>query len=59
MIAFITDDMVDAIGVSGTPSQVADRLLSRNDFADRTAPVLYNETDPDAVTEIVRRFKSR
>jgi probable F420-dependent oxidoreductase len=58
MMAFVTDDMLDVIGVSGTPAQVADKIRSRNDFADRTAPVLYNETDPEAVTEIVRKLKS-
>jgi probable F420-dependent oxidoreductase len=57
MIGFVTDDMVDAIGVSGTPSQVATRVRARNDFADRTTLVLYNETDPEAVTDIVRGIK--
>jgi probable F420-dependent oxidoreductase len=58
MLPFITDDMLNLIGVSGTPSQVADKIRSRNDFADRTAPVLYNETEPEAVTEILRKLKS-
>ena len=57
MVGFVTDDMIDAIGVSGTPSQVAARVRARNDFADRTTLVLYNETDPEAVTDIVRGIK--
>jgi hypothetical protein len=57
MVGFVTDDMIDAIGVSGTPSQVAGRVRARNDFADRTTLVLYNETEPEAVTDIVRGIK--
>jgi probable F420-dependent oxidoreductase len=59
MIGFVTDDMLDAIGVSGTPSQVAARVRARNDFADRTTLVLYNETAPEAVTDIVRGIKGK
>jgi hypothetical protein len=54
MMALISDDMLDVIGVSGTPGQVARRLRERNSFADRTALVLYNETEPEAVADIVR-----
>lgn len=54
MMALITDDMLDVIGVSGTPIQVARRLRERNIFADRTALVLYNETEPEAAADIVR-----
>src|SRR5262249_17348545 len=54
MMALISDEMLDVIGVSGTPAQVAARLRERNDFAERTTLVLYNETDPDAVVDIVR-----
>jgi probable F420-dependent oxidoreductase len=54
MMALITDDMLDVVGVSGTPAQVARRLRERNDFADRTNLVLYNETEPEAVVDVVR-----
>ncbi len=57
MVDLVTEDMLDAIGVSGTPGQVARRLRERNDFAQRTALVLYNEADPDAVVDIVRGLK--
>lgn len=53
MLAYITDDMLDGIGVSGTPAQVAAELVNRYDFADRLTLVLYNEASPDAVTDIV------
>ncbi|MDG2306962.1 MAG: TIGR03617 family F420-dependent LLM class oxidoreductase [Candidatus Binatia bacterium] len=54
MPALITDEMVDAIGVSGKPSEVGHKLRERNDFAQRTTMILYNETDPEAVADIVR-----
>jgi probable F420-dependent oxidoreductase len=54
MVDLVTDEMLDTIGVSGTPADVTRRLLARCDFADRVSPVLYNETDPDAVVDIVR-----
>ena len=59
MIARIDDDLFDAIGVSGTPSEVGARLRERNDFADRTTLVLYNETDPDAVTDVIAAASGR
>ena len=49
--------MLDTIGVSGTPAEVGRRLRARNDFADRTSLVLYNETEPDAVTDVVRGLR--
>ena len=58
MMAKVTDEMLDVIGVSGTPAQVAARLVQRNDFADRTSLVLYNETEPDAVVDIVRGVRA-
>jgi len=46
-------DMIDAIGVSGRPSEIAAKLRARNDFAQRVTLVLYNQAGPDAVTDIV------
>jgi probable F420-dependent oxidoreductase len=54
MIGFVSDEMLDAFGVSGTPDQVAKKIRRRNDFADRVTMVLYNEAGPEAVTDIVR-----
>jgi probable F420-dependent oxidoreductase len=54
----ITDEMLDVVGVSGTPAQVAARLVERNRFAGRTSMVLYNETEPEAVVDIVRGIRS-
>jgi probable F420-dependent oxidoreductase len=57
MIGFVSDEMLDAFGVSGTPSQVASRIRQRNDFADRVTMVLYNEAGARAVTDIVRAIR--
>ena len=57
MIDLVTDEMLDVVGVSGTPAAVAARLRARNDFADRVTLVLYNETDPDAVVDVVRALR--
>lgn len=57
MIGLVTDEMLDVIGVSGTPRAVGRALRRRNDFAQRTSLVLYNETEPDAVADVVRGFK--
>jgi len=55
MMALVSDDMLDTIGVSGTPAEVGRKLLERNaPFADRTMLTLYDETgDPDALAEVV------
>jgi probable F420-dependent oxidoreductase len=58
MMARVSDEMLDVIGVSGTPAAVASRIAQRNDFADRTSLVLYNETDPEAVVDIVRGIRA-
>jgi probable F420-dependent oxidoreductase len=57
MMALVGDDMLDAIGVSGRPAEVGRRLRARNAWADRTSLVLYNETGPEAVVDLVRAFK--
>ena len=57
MPALITDEIVDAIGVCGSPSEVGKKLRARNEFAERTTMILYNETDPDAVEDIIRDLK--
>src|SRR5262245_42354749 len=54
MMGKIDDALFDAIAVSGTPAQVAAKLRARNTFADRTTLMLYNETDPEAVVDVVR-----
>ena len=54
MMALVTDEMLDAIGVSGTPSAVGAALRARNDFADRTSLVMYNETEEEAIVDVVR-----
>ncbi len=58
MIALVTDDMLDAIGVAGRPAEVGRRLRERNAWADRTSLVLYNETEPEAVVDLIRAFKA-
>lgn len=57
MSAEIDDELLDLLTISGTPAQAAALLLARNGaFADRTTPVLYNETgDPEAIRELLQR----
>ena len=59
MMSLISDDMLDEIGVSGTPAQVGSKLLERNaPWADRTMLTLYDETgDPDAISDVVQAIK--
>ena len=55
MISRIEDDLLDILAISGTPSEVADKLRKRNTFADRTTLMLYDETgDPDVLRQVVR-----
>jgi hypothetical protein len=57
MIALVTDDMLDAIGVAARPAEVGRCLRQRNAWADRTSLLLYNETAPPVVADLVRAFK--
>jgi probable F420-dependent oxidoreductase len=55
MIGRIDDALLDRIAVCGRPAEVGRRLAERNaGFADRSTPTLYNETDPEAVTDLLR-----
>ncbi len=55
MIGRIDDALLDLICVSGRPAEVGRRLRERNQgFAERTTPTLYNETQPEAVADLVR-----
>jgi probable F420-dependent oxidoreductase len=60
MMGLITDDMLDDIGVSGTPAEVGSRLVARNrSFADRTMITIYDETgDPEAITDLLRAIRT-
>lgn len=53
----VSDEMLDVVGVSGTLAAVGRRLRERNAFADRTSLVLYNETEAEAVIDLMRGFK--
>jgi len=59
MMGLVTDDMLDRIGVSGTPAAVGAKLVARNRaFADRTMITMYDETgDPDAVADLIRAMR--
>jgi probable F420-dependent oxidoreductase len=58
MMKLIDDALFDQLAVSGTPSEVAAELRTRNDFADRTTLMLYNETEPEAVVDVVRELRA-
>lgn len=54
MPALIDDELIDLVGVSGTPGEAGQALYERNaPFADRTALVLYDEAGDDAVPELL------
>jgi len=57
MVERVSDEMLDVIGVSGTPAAVGRALRARNAFATRTSLVLYNEADDDAVAELAAAFQ--
>lgn len=55
MITRIDDALFELLAVSGTPAQVAESLRKRNaDFATRTTLMLYNETEREALQDIIR-----
>jgi probable F420-dependent oxidoreductase len=57
MTKLISDDMLDTFGVSGTPSEIGRKLRARNAPAQRTNFMLTNETDPEAVSDLVRAIR--
>ena len=57
MTKLITDDMLETFGVSGTPAEIGRKLRERNAGAQRTNLMLVNETDPEAVADLVRAVK--
>jgi probable F420-dependent oxidoreductase len=56
MMKLIDDTLFDHIAVSGTPTQVGEKLRARNaSFAARTTLMMYDETgDAEAVREVIR-----
>ncbi len=56
MAELISDEMLEAIGVCGEPAEVGRKLRKRNAACSRTSLMLYNETEPDAVKDIVAAF---
>ena len=61
MMGMITDEMLDEIGVSGTPARVGAQLAARNaGFADRTMITMYNETgDAEAIRDVIAAFRAQ
>jgi probable F420-dependent oxidoreductase len=57
MITKIDDALFDIIAVAGTPAQVGEKLAKRNSFAERTTLMLYNETDPESVVDLIAAAK--
>ena len=57
MAELVSDEMLDAIGVSGTPAEVGRKLRARNAGCESTSLVLYNETEPDALADVIRGFR--
>jgi hypothetical protein len=57
MTKLISDDRLDTFGVSGTPSEIGRKLRRRNAGAQRINLMLVNETDPEAVSDLVAAIK--
>jgi hypothetical protein len=57
MAKLVSDEMLDAIGVSGTPAEVGRKLRARNAGCESTSLVLYNETEADALADLIRSFR--
>ena len=57
MVKLVDDDLLDAVTVAGAPAEAGRRLRRRNAAFARTSVVLYNETAPDAVVDLVRGFR--
>ena len=53
MMAYVSDEMLDAIGVSGTPAEAGRRLRQRNDFASRSSLIVYDESGGSAVADLL------
>jgi alkanesulfonate monooxygenase SsuD/methylene tetrahydromethanopterin reductase-like flavin-dependent oxidoreductase (luciferase family) len=59
MVSHISDEMLDRIGVSGTPVEVGSRLKERCSFADRVAMIVYDETgDEEALSALTAAAKA-
>ncbi|MDB4042675.1 TIGR03617 family F420-dependent LLM class oxidoreductase [Gammaproteobacteria bacterium] len=55
--SLITDEMLEAISVSGTPSQVAKKIYDRyKDIATRIAPSIFSG-DPEVTSELIGLLK--
>lgn len=55
--AHIDDDLLDTVGVSGTPAAAGRALRARNAGCERTGLVLYDEAGPGALADLVRGFR--
>jgi probable F420-dependent oxidoreductase len=58
MMGEIDDDLLDMIAVSGTPADVAQRLLQRNDFAARSMLIVYDEAGAGALQDLLSALKA-
>jgi probable F420-dependent oxidoreductase len=58
MLAYIDDEILDRIGVSGTPAEAGATLRKRYSFAARVGAIVYDETgDPEAIGDLVQKAK--
>ena len=59
MSAIITDEILETIAITGTPDEVAEKLIDRyGDFAQRLAPVGYS-TDKETAKATLMALKKR
>ena len=54
----VSDEMVEAVAVSGTPDEVAAKLLARCGFAQRIALVTPYGVDPSVLRDLVRALRA-
>jgi probable F420-dependent oxidoreductase len=58
MAKLVSDELVDAVAVSGTPAEVAAKLVARCGFAQRVALVTPYGVDPELLPELVRALRA-
>ena len=58
MAALITDEMLESIAVTGTPTEVSSKIFARyGHIAARVAPSIFSG-DPEVTAELIQALKT-